>query len=109
VAVEVAAAVIVAAEREAMAVAGASIAGRKNSKHQAPNPKETSISKLQTPIRVWGFLLLLQLQEIAQDLPSIFGENTLGMKLHAPNGELFVFHAHDFAFLSLGCNLQTLG
>lgn len=31
------------------------------------------------------------------------------MKLHAPDGILFVLHAHDFALVRFGGDFQTIG
>ena len=41
-------------------------------------------------------------------MPSVFREDALGMKLHAPDGKLLVLHAHDFALVGLGGDLQTV-
>ena len=51
---------------------------------------------------------LSQLQEILQDHPSVFGQDALGMKLNTPDGELFVFHAHDLTFVSLSRNFEAV-
>ena len=51
---------------------------------------------------------LLELEEIPQDLPAVFSEDALRMKLNAPNRKLLVFHAHDFAFLRFGGDFQAI-
>ena len=52
---------------------------------------------------------LLQVQEVLQDLPPVLGEDALRMKLHAPDRELLVPHAHDFTLLGLRGDLQAVG
>jgi hypothetical protein len=54
------------------------------------------------------FKLSLQLEKILQNLPPALRENALRMKLHAPDGQFLVLHAHDFAFLGLSGDLQAI-
>ena len=41
---------------------------------------------------------LAQFQEVSQKFFPLRGEDAFGMKLDAPDGELFVAQTHDFAF-----------
>ena len=39
---------------------------------------------------------------------AVFGEDALGVELHAPNGQLLVPQAHDFSFFSFGGDFQAI-
>ncbi len=51
-----------------------------------------------------------ELEEIDEDALAVFGEDGFGMELDAPDGELFVAEAHDFAFgFGFGGDLEGVG
>src|ERR1043166_6147229 len=58
----------------------------------------------------WSLELLIPVNpcySVVRDLLQL--QNTLRMELHAPDRQLLVLHPHDFPFLSLRRDLQTVG
>src|SRR5436853_567531 len=54
-------------------------------------------------------LASLEFEEILQDLAAVLRQDALGMKLHAPDWQLLMAHAHDLTLVRLGGNLEALG
>ena len=54
-------------------------------------------------------LTLFQLEEILHDRPAAFGQDALGMELHAPDWERLVAEAHDFALVGFGGDFEAIG
>jgi acyl-CoA thioesterase I len=52
--------------------------------------------------------LAVNAQKILHDRSAFLRQNAFGMKLHAPNGMLFVPDSHDLSFVGFSGNLQTV-
>ena len=48
-------------------------------------------------------------EKILEQVFAVFGENGLGVELHAVGGMLFVFESHHFAFVGLGDDFEFGG
>src|SRR6185503_14876506 len=47
-------------------------------------------------------------EEVLHNQPAAFGQDALGMELHAPNWVLLVADSHDFAFLGFRGDLEKI-
>src|SRR5438552_13722378 len=72
------------------------------------------MARYDTLPRIWRIPLFAtfmssdaQPHEIAHNLSAILGQDAFGMKLHAPDREVLVPHAHDLAFVSLRGHFQA--